>query len=1306
MNFGDDEIWVTHPKFVCLIAKFDNQENKLLITKQGILQIDKEIREEYIDDKSNIKVDPLSKQGVNDLLLLNELNEFNCLHGIRMRYSKKSIYTQVGTPILVAINPYQYVPEFYDQKMVTFYKKEMGRMNQISKDILQQKLRDIDPHLYKVAQMSLDQLFEETTKTNLRICSMIISGESGSGKTESTKIILKYLAAEQPGSKSKAPSIEQQVFASNPLLEAFGNAKTARNDNSSRFGKFIHLYFNPVTKRITNAKIDNYLLEKSRVVKLSQVERNYHIFYQLIAAQIPDLKLGQAKQYHYLKQGDLKFVKNELEEFKETSECMDKMNFTPQEKQYIFQILAGILHLGNMSIQGDANKSFIIEDFSLKASCQLLGLDSDDMTKIICKVQTLMGKEIIMKENSIDSACSARDTLAKHIYEKLFNWLIERVNSQLQAFGSKLNQQIQSQYMIGILDIFGFEIFTDEQGIQTNSFEQLNINFTNEKLQQHFNSHMLETEQSEYNIEKITWNHIKFPDNKQIIDVIENSTLSIYKLLIDQTIAPKGNDREFSNSFKKLPRDCVFNVQDLLAQDSNIKVDKKHKTAKFDWFGIKHFAGCVIYNVYGFIDKNKDTINQEVHQVLPTSKNPIIREIWKSHQITNPNIKQNNVITRFQNSLQELLEVLNKSLPKYIRCIKPNNTKTAFEFDAQEVRRQMRCAGLLEAIQIRKAGYEIRLNHLDFMKKYRYLIKGKPSNINQMIILLNQNQKVKEKIQKELELKNVQIGTTKIFMKEGLRDFLDQMLIEFRMQFIIKIQKASKKYIYKKTIFQKLKILLKRHQKLQRSCKWYAFKFILQKRITNRLILNSFIFTIQKYERKIIQSFAFSKLNQYAIFLIKRDVELKRQQQELEKELQIENSGEINKSVIISSKFVEDESSINISQPLQTSVKVFTKPEMVSNSNSIDMFKKALQDTQQKLKLEQQKRRDLENQVEKLQNDLLQFESSGRETLNPSTFGQLEDIFTLQKITEEKQILEVQVEQLQFEKKKIEKNSFDQIQNLGLQLAHAQQCIKEMEHNNEVLTQDYLNEVKAKEEIEEKLKDEWNQERRLLLRELEDSKKALQNQTKIAQKDISRIKMEYDREKLKVVELESEVKKFQQLSELYKSQLEQNDSHNSDNKGNEHELQMKDLQLRDLQVEIQKRDQIISQLNNQIKEQQSKSLAQSQTISQINDNSEITQELNEKIISLSATLAKRELEQNRNKKLISVMNNLIKLKIIEVNALHKHFNIFHEQQKQDIYKPISQIMEKEKLLMKQIEDLIKQNNKEQAEQTENQQKIG
>ncbi|CAD8065241.1 unnamed protein product [Paramecium primaurelia] len=503
-------------------------------------------------------------------------------------------------------------------------------------------------------------------------------------------------------------------------------------------------------------------------------------------------------------------------------------------------------------------------------------------------------------------------------------------------------------------------------------------------------------------------------------------------------------------------------------------------------------------------------------------------------------------------------------------------------------------------------------------------------------------------------------------------------------------------------------MLLQRHYKLQRSCKWYLYKVVfLVKRIKKRKILNSLIQTIQKFEKKIVEFFAFQKLHDYATILIQRDAEIQRQQQELEKELQIESSGEINKSVNISQKLVEDDLSISQSQPIQSfNIKTFTKLDPVSNSASHDMFKKALDELKQKLKLEQDKRRDLEDQVEKLQNDLKQFESSGRETLNPSAFGQLEDIFTLQKLTEEKTMLEVQVEQLQFEKKRIEKSSFDQIQNLSLQLAHAQQCIKELEHNNEALTQDYLNEVKANEEIEEKLKDEWNQERRQLARELEDCKKALSNQNKIAQKDIQRIKMEYDREKLRVAELESEVLKAKQISELYKSQLEQNDSNIKDHKGNEHELQLKDLQIRDLQVEIQKRDQTISQLNNQIKQNNSKSLTQSQVISQINDTPEVIQELNEKIITLSATLKKREFEQSRNKKLIHTMNHLVKLKIIEVNALHKHFNIVHEQQKQEIYQPIAQIMEKEKILMKQFEELVKQMNQEQTEHAENQQKNG
>ncbi|CAD8080019.1 unnamed protein product [Paramecium primaurelia] len=827
MSF-DDEVWVEDEKEICKIERLNEAQAA-----------------------TKFRVDPLAKQGIQDLLCLSDLNEFNCLHNIRIRYLKELIYTQIGSSILVSINPYVFLQNIYNQETIAYYKIKLGQHQAQLKTSVREN--EFEPHLFKIAQLSYDQLFETKTK-ELRICSMIISGESGSGKTESTKILLRYLAAESRSGLFRTiqhgQTIEQQIFASNPVLEAFGNAKTARNDNSSRFGKFMHLYFNPDTKRVSTAKVDNYLLEKSRVVKINKQERNYHIFYQIIASQIPELKLKSPQQYEYLKGGDLSYQRNEKQEFEETDKCLDNLNFSPDQKKYIYQTLAGLLHLGNIQIEYDSIKSKLKLDDSLKLASQLLGIPNQQLEDLICKVFTSVGKEIVTKNNNLESAQSSRDTLAKHLYEKLFNWLINKINEQLLnikslSFSNQQQQPQLTQYMIGILDIFGFEIFTDANGLHSNSFEQLNINFTNEKLQQHFNQQMFVTEQKEYDQESIKWQQIKFPDNKKIIELIENSQISIYKMLIDQTIVLNRGDKEFLNSLKQLPKDHLVLVSDLQTAEIEPRFDKKlHRIAKFDWFCLKHFAGAVAYNVTGFVEKNRDSINSEVFKVLPNSTNPVLKEIWSNIQNDNQNMKQNNVITKFQNSLKDLLNLLNQSIPKYIRCIKPNNFKQPLTFDAQEVKRQMTCAGLMEAIQIRKAGYEIRQKHIDFIKKYQYLVNKNPKNIKnieEMFKLLGENQQIGQFLKEQQNQLGFQIGKTKLFMKQDFREYFDNKLIEFRLKYIMKIQKQFRIYRKINIMKTKLKELHKKLIRIKRAIKRFLFKKSIKQRIILRQKINTLI---------------------------------------------------------------------------------------------------------------------------------------------------------------------------------------------------------------------------------------------------------------------------------------------------------------------------------------------------------------------------------------------------------------------------------------------------------------------------------
>ncbi|CAD8072114.1 unnamed protein product [Paramecium primaurelia] len=367
-----DEIWIEDVKEVCKIERLkeDNFASKL-------------------------RVDPLAKEGIQDLLLLSDLNEFNCLHNILIRYLRKQIYTQIGSPILISINPYVFLPNIYNQETLANYRVKLGQYQKTLKRSIREN--EFEPHLFKIAQLSLDQLFETPTK-ELRICSMMISGESGSGKTESTKILLKYLAAESKSGLfntiQHGQTIQQQIFASNPVLEAFGNAKTARNDNSSRFGKFMHLYFNPDIKGVSAAKIDNYLLEKSRVVKINKQERNYHIFYQIIAFQIPELKgLKSPYQYEYLNGGYLSSLRTEKSEFVETDKCLDNLNFSPNQKRQIYQTIAGLQHLGNVKVEYDSKKSTLRLDDSLRFASYLRRIQIQKLEDLICKVITSDGKE-------------------------------------------------------------------------------------------------------------------------------------------------------------------------------------------------------------------------------------------------------------------------------------------------------------------------------------------------------------------------------------------------------------------------------------------------------------------------------------------------------------------------------------------------------------------------------------------------------------------------------------------------------------------------------------------------------------------------------------------------------------------------------------------------------------------------------------------------------------------------------------------------------------------------------------------------
>ena len=511
------------------------------------------------------------------------------------------------------------------------------------------------------------------------------------------------------------------MLDSNPLLEAFGNAKTVKNNNSSRFGKFIQVNFTEHGK-IISAKIYNYLLEKSRVVQIQEEERNYHIFYQLLKganeAEIKKYYVKEIEYFEYLNKGNSFDVEetDDAEDFLQTKDCMLKLKFKPEEINIVLQVVMGVLYLGNIVfIEGQNNSSEIDEESQedLKIAAELLGLTTESLVKILTsqKFTDLSTKKIIEKKYNVEKARMGRDALAKAIYSKMFDWIVKKINAAIANADSK-DQKNEKNRRIGILDIFGFENFDQ------NSFEQLCINYANERLQQFFNHHIFKMEQNEYREEKIDYSSVEFMDNKDIIDLIDNEKSSIFKILDSEGITPKRDDNNFKNVVYK-----IFGNHNKLAEDIE------------GYIGVQHYAGEVFYDVNGFIDKNMDQLSNDINDAMELSKNKLLNRIFKADEepkkkgakdkkndapkdVKINKIQSDTISTQFKRQLDELIKMLNASNPRYVKCIKPNSIKKPIVFDSIDVSLQLLSAGVLEAVKIRKAGYSVRRTKEEFVKRY------------------------------------------------------------------------------------------------------------------------------------------------------------------------------------------------------------------------------------------------------------------------------------------------------------------------------------------------------------------------------------------------------------------------------------------------------------------------------------------------------------------------------------------------------------------------------------------------------------
>ncbi|XP_078439934.1 myosin-1-like isoform X2 [Wolffia australiana] len=674
-----------------------------------------------VSAKELLPANPDILDGVNDLMQLSYLNEPSVLYNLEYRYGQDMIYTKAG-PVLVSINPFKEV-DLYGDEYVEGYRS--GSLD--------------SPHVYAIADAAFCEMLRDE-----RNQSIIISGESGAGKTEAAKITMQYLASLGGGG-----GIEYEILQTNPILEAFGNAKTSRNDNSSRFGKLIEIQFGGDGK-ISSARIQTFLLEKSRVVQCADGERSYHVFYQLCHGAPSDLKeklnLKAVGDYEYLKQGGCFSISgvDDAERFHSLLNAFEVIHVSKEDQYNIFAILAAILWLGNVTfrIVDDDDHVDTLNDEALSVVSSLLGCSVDNLGSALCTRRMKAGSEDIVQKLTLSQALDSRDALAKSLYASLFEWLVERINKSIQAGKSPTGRSIS------ILDIYGFEFF------EKNSFEQFCINYANERLQQHFNRHLLKLEQEEYIQDGIAWSRIDFEDNQACLGLFEKKPLGLLTLLDEESTFPNGSDLTFAEKLRQ-----------------HLGSNSFFRTERGRTFGVRHYAGEVLYDTSGFLEKNRDLLHIDCIQLLASCMHRFPKD-FASKMLSQPPCQPRrssaadgqrlSVAMKFKGQLFQLMQRLDSTTPHFIRCIKPNSMQTPGAYDQDLVARQLRCCGVLEVVRISRSGYPTRLPHQKFASRYGFLLRhssnalGSPLSVCVMILQ-----------QLNIPPDSYQLGYTKLFFRAG-----------------------------------------------------------------------------------------------------------------------------------------------------------------------------------------------------------------------------------------------------------------------------------------------------------------------------------------------------------------------------------------------------------------------------------------------------------------------------------------------------------------------------------------------------------
>ncbi|XP_029981238.1 unconventional myosin-Ib isoform X7 [Sphaeramia orbicularis] len=635
--------------------------------------------------------------GVGDMVLLEPLSEDSFLENLQKRFDHNEIYTYIGS-VVISMNPYRSLPIFTPDKVEEYRNRNFY---------------ELSPHIYALA----DEAYRSLRDQDKDQC-ILITGESGAGKTEASKLVMSYVAA-VCGKGQEVNKVKEQLLQSNPVLEAFGNAKTVRNDNSSRFGKYMDIEFDFKGDPLGGV-ISNYLLEKSRVVKQPRGERNFHVFYQLLSGASDDtlrkLKLDRDfSKYNYLSLDSA--AVNGLDDaanFRTVRNAMQIVGFMEDEVQSVLELVAAVLKLGNIEFKPESrcngtDESRIKDKNDLKEMCELLGIEQSVLERAFSYRTVEAKMEKVSTTLNVAQAYYARDALAKNLYSRLFSWLVTRINESIKA------QTKTRHKVMGVLDIYGFEIFED------NSFEQFIINYCNEKLQQIFIELTLREEQEEYVREGIEWTNIEYFNNAIICDLIENNQNGILAMLDEECLRPGTvTDETFLD---KLNTVCAEHqhFESRLSKNSKFLTDH---SLPHNCFRIQHYAGKVLYRVEGFVDKNNDLLYRDLSQAMYKANHSLIKQLFPEGNPAKVNLKRPPTAGfQFRASVGTLMKNLQTKNPNYIRCIKPNDKKASHIFTDSLVRHQVRYLGLMENVRVRRAGYAFRQAYEPCLERYKMLCK-------------------------------------------------------------------------------------------------------------------------------------------------------------------------------------------------------------------------------------------------------------------------------------------------------------------------------------------------------------------------------------------------------------------------------------------------------------------------------------------------------------------------------------------------------------------------------------------------------